>query len=439
MVRITNENICNSIYFFFFSNVKATNILDYETEIFISEILDTISEVNEYENKIIFSIVLDDNPNAYVNQNNQLFISTGLLKYSESYEAIVGVMAHEIGHLNNYHINKRKDSTKKLKNLNKIVNLSVIAGSLITNNSEYMMQSLITNQLGIQSYYQSYSRDQEREADYYAVETLNKLNLSTIPLLKLLNYLEKKTIQKGISIEYQKFSSHPIYEERYKIIKNKESKNINSFDKITNKKFNFIRAKVFGFTEKNFNPVNEFLKNDFALYSKSIILSKQGKLKESMKILNRIIDKNQNNKFLLETKADILYSNGFLNEAILFYNKSLKSNPNNHYVTKRIFDIYFSFKKNVDQNLSLKLFNEFSFLLQIFQNDLDLKNKLSTLAINGKLIEWINYFSVEEKFYNNGIDANNFIDVLHKLKNNTSDVNLIKLINKKIDIINENI
>ena len=439
MVRIKNENIHNTIYFFFFSNLKAANILDYETEIFITEILDIIRDVNEYENKIIFSIVLDDNPNAYVNQNNKLFISTGLLKYSESYEALVGVLAHEIGHLDNYHINKRKDSAKKLKNLNKIVNLSVIAGSLISNNSEYLMQSLITNQLGIESYYQSFSRDQEREADYYAVETLNKLNLSTTPLLKLLNFLEKKSIQKGISIEYQKFSSHPLYQERYRIIQTKKSKNINNFYKKTNDKFNFIRAKVFGFTEKNVNSFKEFLNDDFALYAESIILSKQGKLKESIKLLNRIIDKNQNNIFLLETKADILYSNGFLNEAILFYDKSIESNPGNHYVTKRIFDIYFSSKKNKDQNLSIKLFNKFSFLLQIFQNDLDLNNKLKTLANNSELIEWINYFSIEEKFYNNNLEVNNYIDTMNKLKNKTSDINLIKLINKKINIINENI
>ena len=111
MVRIKNENIYN-IIFFFFSNLKAANILDYETEIFVSEILDIICKVNEYENKIIFSIVLDDNPNAYVNQNNKLFISTGLLKYSESYEALVGVLAHEIGHLDNYHIKKEKIQLK---------------------------------------------------------------------------------------------------------------------------------------------------------------------------------------------------------------------------------------------------------------------------------------------------------------------------------------
>ena len=41
MVRIINEKISYSIHIFFFSNLQAANILDYETEIFISEILES--------------------------------------------------------------------------------------------------------------------------------------------------------------------------------------------------------------------------------------------------------------------------------------------------------------------------------------------------------------------------------------------------------------
>ena len=75
--------------------------------------------------------------------------------------------------------------------------MSIIAGSLITNNNDYLIQSLITNQMGIHNYYQSFSRDQEREADIYAINTLDKLKLSHIPLIEFLNFLEKKSKQKG--------------------------------------------------------------------------------------------------------------------------------------------------------------------------------------------------------------------------------------------------
>ena len=427
------------IIFFFFSNLKAATILDYETETFISNIISIITKANKYEKNISFSIILDDKPNAYVSKNNKLFISTGLLKYVESYEALVGVLAHEIGHLQKFHISKRKDSIKKLQNINNLTNFSIIAGSLISSNSDYMISSLVTNNIGIHNYIQSFSRNQEREADYYAIETLNKLNLSSIPLVKFLIFLESQSTQKGIRSEFYKFSSHPIYEERYDIINNIKSNQKHNFDKKTNQELSYIRAKLFGFTEDSTNSLGEYLKGDFYFYAESIILSKKGKLKSSMIILNNLIQKKPNNFFLLETKADILYSNGFLNESLLFYKKSIQLNPKNIYIKKRIFDIKFSLNKIENLNTSKRLFSEFSFLLQIFSNNVDLKNKFKVLAFKTNKSDWIKYFSTMDKFNNNTINGKEIIEILDKIKNNSSDSNLKELINKNKSKINEKI
>ena len=65
-----------------------------------------------------------------------------------------------------------------LKSINTVSNLSIIAGSLISNNPE-VMSSLAVNQIGINNMYLGFTKDQEREAEYYAIDTLNKLNLSS--------------------------------------------------------------------------------------------------------------------------------------------------------------------------------------------------------------------------------------------------------------------
>ena len=44
------------------------------------------------------------------------------------------------------------------------------------------------------------------------------------------------------------------------------------------------------FTEKNETSLKEFLKDDFALYAESIIISKKGNLKKSMKLLIRLLE-----------------------------------------------------------------------------------------------------------------------------------------------------
>ena len=427
------------IFIFFNSKLQAATILDYEINIFVNSLLEIVSKVNDYDKKINFHILLDDNPNAYVNDKNYLFISTGLLKYTESYEALVGVIAHEIGHIVNHHIIKKIDSQKKFKKINSLTNLTIIAGSLLTNNEGYLAESLVANQFGKQNYFQSFSRNQEREADYFAIETINKLNISEKPLIKFLNFLEKKTIQKGYIDEYHKFSSHPIYEERYAIIDNNLINISKNFDVKLNKSFKYIQSKLFGFTEINKDILHQYLEDDFLLYAKAIILSKEGKLKESMKIINNLLEKKKNYYFILETKADILYSNGYLNEAYLFYTKTNLEHPKNYYIKKRIFDIEFSKINLKDQKSTIILFNRNIYLLNIFSNDVNLKNKLKKIIVNNNNLEWINYFSIDEKFYNKLISKTEFLKKMNEIKIISSDFNLIHLINNKTYMLKENV
>ena len=354
-----------------------------------------------------------------------------MIKFSDSYEAIVGVIAHEIGHIDKFHITKRKQSINNLNNLNNLTTISILAGSLISNNNEYIFQSLIGNKLSIQNYFQSFSREQEREADFYAIETLNKLNLSTTPLKNLLKKLEEESKKQGITDEFYRFSSHPIYKERYDIIDNANN-NQTIFNENTNSKFNFIRAKFFGYTEENTNNIKEFLDDEYYNYASSIVLSKKGELKKSLLTLNEIIKNNQDNIHLIETKADILYSHGFFSEALLFYNLSIKEVPKNYYVKKRIFDIKFSILDPYDKNKSQVLFNEYKFLLNIFNNNQDLIKKLAVLASENNLTYWINYFNIRQNLNNNKYNQKNLLNELKKIKKNTSDYDLIRLIDKII-------
>ena len=134
----------------------------------------------------------------------------------------------------------------------------------------------------------------------------------------------------------------------------------------------------------------------------------------------------------METKADILYSHGFFSEALLFYKISIERNPKNYYVKKRIFDIKFSILDPDDTNKSKALFNEYKFLLNNFYNNQDLIKKLSVLASENNLNYWINYFNVRQNLNNNEYDKKNLLNELKKIKKNTSDYDLIRLIDKVI-------
>ena len=177
----------------------------------------------------------------------------------------------------------------------------------------------------------------------------------------------------------------------------------------------------------------DYLNKDFQMYAKSIILSKESKLKESLKLLNDFIKINPNNYFLYETKGDILYAGGYLKEAMLFYNKSIQKNPNNNYIKKRVFDIKFSLIEKKNINDSLKLFQEYIFLIKLYSNNSDLKNKYKELALNAKKFYWVEYFAIEESYFNKKIKQDEFIQKITLIKNQTKDLDLINLINKDIN------
>ena len=156
-----------------------------------------------------------------------------------------------------------------------------------------------------------------------------------------------------------------------------------------------------------------------------------------MKKLNRLLSLNNSNYFfLLETKADILYSNGYLSESMLFYEKVIIKYPKNFYIKKRIFDIKFTKNKIKNVKNSKELFNEFSFLLNIFINDSNLNTKFNNLAIISKKNEWIDYFFLDKQLLKNH-KKEEYLENINFLKEKTSDIILINLINKKINVFNE--
>ena len=400
----------------------AYKILDFESEQFIRAISSEVMSVNQFNKQIDFHIISDENPNAYIDQNNQLYISSGLITNSPDYIAFLAVIAHEIGHLEKYHITKKKQSIEGLKSLNALGNLSILAGSMIAKNPS-MIQALTVNQLGINNFYINFSKEQEREADYYSINTLNKLNLPTGSVIKLLETIEERALQKGITEEFQKLSTHPIFKERYEIINQNTKSNNKKIDKNLNEKFNFIKAKFIGYTHKLDDKI--LIQEDpYKKYSEAIIDSRLGNLKESLKKLNQLIKTNENNIFLIETKADILLSYGYRNEALKFYEKVFDKYPNNKYVQIRIFNN--SDYESLNENKKVELFKKNINLLFDFPNNQIINLKYLKLSKSLNKINWINF--LELKNIKNSFKSDLYIKDINDIENNINDENLKKLI-----------
>ena len=420
---VLNKKIVLIFFFIIVVNKSAitSQILDFETEIFIDKIISEIKSVNNINREIKFKIISNKEINAFVDENNIIYITSGLIANSPDYVALLSVLAHEVGHIDKNHLNLRKSSIKKINNFKNISTLSVIAGSMLANNTE-IIQGVVMSSASMSERYIKFSKDQEREADLYSLETLKKLNINSNSIIELLEIIEKTALNRGLSKNMQRLSSHPYFEERIEVI-NFVNKNLNiKFDQKTNNKFKFIQAKFIGYGD-NKELVNN-LEGDHKLYAETIIDAKNGYLAKSLKKINYLITTNKNNIYLIETKADILFSHGYTNEAVEFYKIVLKKNLENKYAQIRIFsNINFNKLNKKDAGI---LFNENINLLQIYYNNKNLLKIYYKLAKHNDMTEWIKF--LEYWLNKNNIDNFSINKELEKFRE-TEDKNLRDLIN----------
>ena len=173
------------ILFFVSKETFSSQILDYETEVFLRELINEIKVSNNVNKKINLKIISDKNINAFVDQNNTIYFTSGLIENCNDYVALVSVISHEIGHIDNNHVKERVFSNQKLKDINTFSNLSIIASSMLFNNPE-IIKSLAISSGAISEYNINFSKEQETEADYYSLESLKKLNLYSNSIIELL-------------------------------------------------------------------------------------------------------------------------------------------------------------------------------------------------------------------------------------------------------------
>ena len=376
--------------FVFFTNSKSfsSQILDFETETFIKSLISDVINVNKINKQINFKIINDNNINAYVDKNNDIYITSGLIENCDDYVALLLVISHEIGHVELNHVKDRISNLNKTSKIYDISNLSIIAGSLISNNTE-VLKGLALSSATVSAQNINFSKNQEMEADYYAIDTLKKLNLYSDSIKNLLLTIENELLNKGLTKDILRISTHPYFEERINIINYSNEFTSSVFDLNKNKKFNFIKAKFIGYNGNDLDLLN--LEDTYRIYANSILNSKKGNLKKSLKDLNSLISNNKNYIFLIETKADILFSYGYINEAIRFYKKVLLHFPDNYYAQIRIFE-----NTQIDKLSMIEkkiLFNENLNLLSKYYNN---KNILQTYLELSKLTkknEWVNFLN----------------------------------------------
>jgi predicted Zn-dependent protease len=160
--------------------------------------------------KLKIHVVEKDEINAFALPNNHLVVYAGLIKDCGSEAELLGVLGHEIAHIEKHHIFK-----KLVKEIGLAAIISMTGGN---NKAVQKTIELITSS--------SYDRNLEREADITSVDYLLKAEINPEPFANFLYRMSND--EKNIPKQMYWITTHPESKERaediIKYVKNKTIK-----------------------------------------------------------------------------------------------------------------------------------------------------------------------------------------------------------------------
>ena len=304
-------------------------VRDVELEEFTKELMLPLTKTsNLADDRIGLYFIKSKEVNAFVTSGQAIFINTELIIQSETYSQYLGVLAHELAHINGSHISRTKNKISDLSNKSIPIYLLGIIG-MISGETDAGIAALMVGSASVQDGYLYYSRTQEAAADQSAISLLCKSKQPVEGLESFLKILDRSTLEN--SRDYQYKTTHPQAIDRYIWIKNSYKKYPNckyELDAEMQKRFQLIKAKLLAFTHSKDEVLaiysNSNSNNVVSNYAFAAANFYNGNKNESIDKINLLIKNDPLNPYYHELLGEIYYTLGNFNLAIIEQKKTIQ-------------------------------------------------------------------------------------------------------------------
>ena len=312
---------------------KISLIRDAEIENIIRAYSTPLWQAAGLEPSAIKVLLVNDNSlNAFVAGGQNLFLNTGLLIRAESASQVIGVIAHETGHIAGGHITRLHDAVSDAS-IKSVVAMLLGAAAGIASGRGDIGQAVAMGgaQLG-QRELMSFSRTQEGEADQAALKLLNATQQSARGLQEFFNILGDQEL---VGARYQDpyARTHPLTRDRIDDVEHFVERSPFS-DKPTSAEFNEMhkrmRAKLVGFMEPFQTALRRYPERDTrpeARYARAIAYYRKAELATALPLIDGLIAEAPGDPYYLELKGQMLFENGRVAESVPPYQESVQQLP----------------------------------------------------------------------------------------------------------------
>ena len=333
-LMIRNYAVCILVLLLFASlpsAVSAGMIRDTELESGLQKLMAPLVKAAGYPpGTIAVRIIIDPNYNAFVAGKQIIYVHSGLLLDAQSTEEIIGVLAHEIGHLKAGHVPRRDAAIAAANSANALAALAAIAvaaggggdaaaGVLIGGQDQATRKLLQT------------IRYDEAVADELGLSLLDKTGISASGLRDM---MQRMAAQRALpeSRQSRYYQTHPGAVERLGVYQD----HVNRKDRETTPLAGDIltlaerlETKLRAYVEPPQSVLAQFTDETVPghLYARSIARYRRGELEAALAVIDRLIKKAPDDPFFHEFRGDVLLSMAKPSESALAYEKAISLRP----------------------------------------------------------------------------------------------------------------
>ena len=278
-------------------------------------------------------VVADPEPNAFVSGGQNIFVNSGMITYADNLSQLLGVLAHETGHIAAGHIAQFDELRQNAMRQMGIAALLGLGAGLAGGGSAGVA-ALLGGQHIAERKILAEVRTREAAADEAAVRYLDEIGLSPWGLKQFMEKLDAlQALSDAPPSPY--LLTHPITSSRIEVMaaKTRLSSDSHSPPLVEELKFQRIRAKLAAFirtpVQKVFDSYPLKNRSFAARYAHAIAFSRQGRVGESINVLDELLGQHPQDAFLEELKGYVLFKSGDSESAINLFRRAASRKPNN--------------------------------------------------------------------------------------------------------------
>jgi predicted Zn-dependent protease len=302
-------------------------IRDAETEALIRTYAKPILNAAGLSGQAIDIHIVNDRAfNAFVIDGHNMFIHAGALMDSKTPNQIIGVIAHESGHISGGHLARLRNQISRAKSaalMLQLLGLAAMAAGAAAgagNLGQLGMGAAFGGTDAAMRMVLAYRQDEESSADQAAVTVLNATKQSSRGLLETLEFMNSKLV--GVQGINPYLQSHPMPPQRLSQLRllaesspyydNKDPPDLQI-------RHDLVKAKLYGFLDRPETVFNRYPQTDQSLvayYARTIATYRKSGVQVAMPQLDALIAAKPDWPYFHELKGQFLFESGNVKNAI---------------------------------------------------------------------------------------------------------------------------